>query len=188
MKRYPTLLALALASAVAFAAQAGPARVTDPAAPRSLPAQGNVEVSWNDPSTFTDIRYSHNRWEAERGDWVRQLAQHFRNSAEKNLAAGERLAVTITDIKRAGEYEPWRGPNADDIRIVRDLYPPRLSFSYTLYGADGRVVDQGERKLVDMAFLMGSQPLNTDPLRYEKRMIDQWTRRELGSGRELSSR
>ena len=42
-----------------------------------------------------------------------------------------------------------------------------------------RVVSEGEQRLVDTAFLMNSRPMDTDPLRFEKDMIDTWLRREL---------
>ena len=38
---------------------------------------------------------------------------------------------------------------------------------------------EGEQRLVDTAFLMNSRPMDTDPLRFEKDMIDTWLRREL---------
>ncbi len=177
-------LAVALLGAVlAFSVQAA-STVTDPKQPRSLPEEGPVSVSWTDPAQFSEIRNSGNRWEAERGDWVRQLAQYARTSAAKQLAPGEKLEITITDIQRAGRYEPWRGPNMQHVRMVRDIYPPRLSLNYTLYDANGQVIAQNERKLSDTAFLMGGAPLNdSDSLRYEKRMIDDWTRRDLRAQR-----
>ena len=137
---------------------------------------------------FTEIRYSHNSWESKRGDWVERLAKHLRKSTEKALPAGQRMEFNITDIKRAGDYEPWRGPNAQDVRIVRDIYPPRMTFTFIRYGADGQIIDQGERKLADMGFLSSSSSLDSDLLRYEKRMIDDWVRRELKADRELSAR
>jgi len=175
---------LALASLSAFAAST---RVTDPNLPRELPAQGPVSVSWTDPAQFSDIRSSHNRWEAERGNWVHDLAAYLRKEAEKDLKPGQTLEVHFTDMHRAGEYEPWHGPSADHIRIMKDIYPPRLTFDFTLRDADGRVVDQGQRKLTDTSYLMGASPMDRDPLRFEKRMIDQWSRRELGNQRPLSS-
>jgi hypothetical protein len=154
--------------------------VTDPNKPRNLPDNGPVAVSWTDPAQFSDLRFSANRWEAERGDWVRQLAEHLRNSAAKQLQPGEKLQVESTDITRAGEYEPWRGPDFDRVRYIRDRYPPRMQFNYTLTGNNGQVLAQGERKLRDSGFMMGSLPINqNDPLRYEKRMIDNWLRRDL---------
>ena len=177
-----TLTGLALASLLmAGTAAAGPAsNVADPQAPRALTAEGPVQVQWNDPAGFTELRYSRNRWEAQRGDWVTKLAEHLRKRATGQLPDGQQLAVTLTDIKRAGDYEPWHGPQMDQVRFMRDIYPPRISLQFTLSDAQGRVIDQGERKLVDNAYLYGStRQSDTDPLRYEKRLLDDWLRREL---------
>jgi len=179
MKR-SALFASVLLAALSLPALAAQSNVTDPNLPRALPAQGPVSVSWTDPAQFTDIRNSPNRWEAQRGTWVTDLAGYLRQAAAKQLPPGQTLDVRITDIHRAGEYEPWHGPSADHIRFLKDIYPPRLSFDYTLHDASGKVVDQGQAKLVDLSYLMGVRPMDSDPLRYEKRMIDQWTRRELG--------
>jgi len=172
--------ALLLAGLLAAApADARVRTVTDPQAPRALPADGPVSVQWTDPAQFTEIRYSGNRFQSQQGNWVQDLAAYLRTSIARQLPAGDRVEVTITDIKRAGQYEPWHGPRSDDIRVVKDLYPPRLSFNYTWTDGSGRVVAQGEQKLVDTAFLMNDSRIgNTDPLRYEKRMIDEWTRRQ----------
>ena len=93
------------------------------------------------------------------------------------IADGEQLDITVTDIDLAGDYEPWRNLN-QDVRIVRDIYPPRMRLYFTLRDSQGNVVSEGERRLSDLGFLQGSGLLDTDPLRYEKRMIDSWTRRE----------
>lgn len=153
--------------------------VTDPDAPRSLPADGPVDVRWTDPSKFTEIRRSGNRREAQRGDWVQELAEHLRKRADDQLRDGQRLEVTITDVTRAGNYEPWRGIQADSIRFMRDIYPPRITLDFTLTGADGDVLAQGTRELSDIAYLQRGSPLSdSDPLRYEKRLIDDWLRKE----------
>lgn len=160
-------------------AWASPSDVTDPEAPRSLPAEGPVDVSWTDPAQFTEIRRSGNRREARRGDWVRDLAEYLRKRASDRLGDGQRLDVTITDIARAGNYEPWRGINADSIRFMRDVYPPRITLDFKLVGADGNVLAQGTRELSDIAYLQRGSPLgDSDQLRYEKRLIDDWLRKE----------
>lgn len=170
---------LFLGALLAAPVAAGASDVTDPKAPRSLPAEGPIAVDWTDPAQFSDLRYSGNRWEARQGDWVVQLAKHLRKRAARDLPQGERLDVTITDIKRAGSYEPWRGARFNSTRIVRDIYPPRITLEFTRTGADGRVIAQGERNLADMAFLMSSSPVgSSDPLRYEKRLIDDWLAQE----------
>lgn len=171
------LLALAALPAVAPAARS----VTDPDAPRALPEQDPVSVSWEDPAQFSDLRYSGNRWEAAHGDWVAELARHLQKNAAKRLPEGARMEVTITDIQRAGRYEPWRGPNLDHVRFMRDHYPPRMELKFRITGTDGQVLAEGERKLHDVSYLQRGAPLDSDALRYEKRMIDDWLRKELPS-------
>lgn len=188
MKTSPLFAGLALALFLAGPVAAKSRMVTDPDAPRSVPAEGAVSVDWTDPAQFSEIRYSMNRWEAKRGNWVEQLAKHLQTSAEKRLAPGERLQVTLTDITRAGDYEPWHGANAQDTRIVRDIYPPRISLTFKRTDAQGNVIAEGERKLSDSGFMYnGSTIGSNDTLRYEKRLLDDWIRKEFRSP-ELTAR
>lgn len=180
----PCLLMVALLPDAAAAQR----RVTDPEAPRSLPVDGTVDVRWTDPAQFSDIRYSTNRREAERGDWVVQLAEHLRQRALKRLPAGERLEVEITDIRRAGSYEPWHGLAMNDVRIMRDHYPPRMELHFQRIGADGQVIEEGDRKLMDAGYLMGSSSFGSDPLRYEKAMLDRWLVTELDDSTRIADR
>lgn len=171
------LLLLALSATTGAVART--ADVTDPKAPRSVPAQGAVEVSWTDPAQFSDLRHSGNRWEAKRGNWVQELAQYLQKRANQRLPSGEKLDVTITDIRRAGQYEPWRGANFASTRIVREIYPPRIELNFTLSAANGEVVAQGARKLTDLDFMRNASAVGaSDPLRYEKRLIDDWLNKE----------
>lgn len=182
MRRFrilPLLAALALgATACATTTSTG---MLAPDAPRALPAAGPVSVAWSDPAGFTEMRFSGNRWAAARGDWLQDLARHMRKRGEQALPAGERLELTILDLTRAGQYEPWQGSRMDDVRFVRDIYPPRMTLRFRHLDAAGNVIAEGERKLTDPAFLTTASPLNdNDPLRFEKRMVDSWLRREFG--------
>ena len=188
MKTHSLAAVLMLSLRLVAPLAARPAKVTDPDAPRSLASDGPVQVDWTDPAQFSDIRFSGNRWAAQRGNWVEQLAKHVQTNAAKRLAPGERLHVTITDITRAGEYEPWRGPNLQDARIVRDIYPPRISLTFKRTDAQGNVIAEGERKLSDSGFMYnGSAIGSNDTLRYEKRLLDDWIRKEFRSP-ELTAR
>ncbi len=179
MKRALIVLLAAAALTASAAVQARVRYVDDPAAPRALPEQGPVAVQWTDPAEFTDLRLSGNRWEARRGNWVFQLAEHLRKSATGQLGDGERLEVTITDIGRAGHYEPWHGVQMQDVRILRDIYPPVIELSFRRYDAGGNLVAEGERRLRDLNYLHGIYTASSsDSLRYEKRLIDDWLRRE----------
>ena len=175
MKPKSLVLLLALAAAPASVLAAN---VTDPDAPRSV-AGDTVSVSWADPSSFSDLRYSGNRWAAAQGDWVNQLAQYLQKRAAARLPEGARMEVTITDVQRAGRYEPWLGMQYDQVRIMRDTYPPRMKLDVRITGADGQVLAEGERKLQDTGYLQRTATNDSDVLRYEKRMIDDWLRREL---------
>jgi len=172
-----TVLTTVLLAGSALAA--GPRTVTDPERPRALPEEGAVAVSWSDPSEFTELRFSGNRWEANRGNWVFELASAVRKSVAKQLPEGQRMEIEITDIDRAGRYEPGLGPRMDTVRIMRNIDSPSMRLSFRRYDASGQLLDEGERRLRDMMYLNNINVLsNTDPLRYEKRMIDDWARRE----------
>lgn len=178
LRSLPLLLAAALtAISVPVLARSD---VTDPDLPRSLSGDSPVAVQWTDPSAFSDIRLSGNRWEARRGDWVEQIAHYVRQRAERELPAGSTLDVTIRDIRRAGMYEPWHGPRMDHVRIIKDHYPPRIDLDFVLRGAGGNVIAEGPRELRDMGFLSrAATTMNSDSLRYEKQLVDDWLRRDL---------
>ena len=150
-------------------------------APRALPEQGPVSVSWADPSTFSEIRDSGNRQDSAQGTWLQDLARYMRQQAERRLPPGDTLQLTLVDVQRAGQYEPWRGMRMQDTRIIRDVYPPRMTLRFRQLDAGGNVVAEGERKLVDAAFLQTASGDRNDPLRYEKRLVDSWLRREFPS-------
>lgn len=183
MNRKPLLAgALSCLMLIVGCASAGPRTVTAPDAPRALTGESPVQVKWTDPAQFTEIRSSSNQFEARSGNWVYQLADYLRTSASKRLAPGQTLDVEITDIKRAGDFEPQNGPRGNDIRIMRNIYPPRISLTFTLRDAQGAVLQQGEEKLIDMGYLTNTGLLsNNDPLRFEKRLLDDWLRRLLPS-------
>ena len=180
------LLALALTLAMAGSAVAGNTLLSKDA-PRALPDNGPVSVAWADPATFTELKASGNRFESAQGDWLIQLAKYMRKQADKQLTPGNKLELTIVDIQRAGRYEPWHGLDRQNIRMIRDIYPPRMTVRFVVKGPDGQVLAEGERKLVDNAFLMGTQINSNDSLRYEKRLIDDWLRKEFRNGPALLS-
>jgi len=155
------LACLALAAAVAQAA-------TTPDA---------VSVRYKDPQHFTEAMRSRGVHLANPDAYLAPLKAHIVQRAARILAPGQRLEIEVTDVVLAGAYEPWRGPDFNDVRIVKDIYPPRIDLNFTLYGADGKVLRQGQRKLRNAAFLSSSSPVDQDSLRYEKSLIDRWLRR-----------
>jgi hypothetical protein len=108
---------------------------------------------------------------------VNALGQYLAEQAAPRLPAGQRLEVRITDVQRAGGFEPWR--TRTDVRIVRDIYPPRIDLEFKRLAADGSTLQSGTRKLRDNTFLMRPDMHPNDPLRFEKALIDDWLRKEL---------
>lgn len=168
-------LLLAAAGALAGCA-APPARP-----PRGEVPAGTVSVRYDDSAQFSDARSGAPESEAARRAWLDALCGHLAERAAAALPAGQRLTVQLTDVQRAGAFEPWRGPQAAHLRVVRDLYPPRIDLQFQRLAADGRVLQSERRQLRDPGFLMRPAPNTHDPLRYEKRLVDDWVAQEFGS-------
>jgi len=136
----------------------------------------SVTVRYDDPQHFTEAKRSSmvNRAEAEA--YLEPLKAYITQRAARVLAPGQRLTIEVTDVDRAGEYEPWRSGSLHDVRIVKSIYPPRIDLSFTLYGTDGTVLREGSRKLRDAAFFNRGSINSQDTLRYEKALIDRWLR------------
>ena len=84
------------------------------------------------------------------------MKPRFRLTPHHRLTSNPLFAL---DIRRAGMYEPWHGPDLDNTRVIREIYPPRMTVTFRHTDADGRVLAEGERKLSDNGFMMGSSPV-----------------------------
>jgi len=63
----------------------------------------------------------------------------------------------------------------DRIRVIRDIYIPRMKFSYQLLNADKSVIDSAEVDLKDMTFMVSTPSrYKNKSLGYEKHMLDEW--------------
>src|SRR5882724_2915166 len=130
-----------------------------------------IRVIFSDPEKFTDVKDSYMGTDKGRDAILAQLKDYIRQRASLYLADGQKLAITVTDVDLAGDFEPTRGTNWEDVRIIREIYPPRVNLSFQVTDADGKVVKEGTRRLVDLAFEMNVPINNTDPLRYEKTLL-----------------
>jgi hypothetical protein len=149
------------------------------------PDPARVTVNWAPNDQLSEVRQnSFQRGYMEPAQWQKALGDYLRKRAERLLPAGERLKVTIDDIKLAGGFEPWHDPLHEDIRYMRDIYPPRIDLHYTLIGADGATIREGANKLRDLSYLYHSSlPSDSDLLRYDKRLIGEWLSAEFRRGK-----
>ncbi|MEN9631918.1 MAG: hypothetical protein RL077_322 [Verrucomicrobiota bacterium] len=137
-----------------------------------------AEVKFFEPEKFTDVRDS-SMGDASRTSYLEQIRDHVLEQAKYYVPDGHTLAVTFNDIDMAGDFEPWHGPRWEDIRVVKDIYPPRIRLVFRLTDAAGNVVKAGERNLRDLAFMMKiSMTFRDDATRHEKALLDDWLRSE----------
>lgn len=139
-------------------------------------ARADVQVNFVEAEKFSDIKDNHGFREPEvLGD----IKAYLVTQLQKRLP-GRDIRVDITDVDLAGEYEPffWRGQG---LRVMRSYTAPSIELSYEIREGD-KVVQQGKTRLRDMNYQDGSNFfLGSDSLRYEKRMLDQWMKREFAT-------
>ena len=150
------------------------------AALASTELPSRVQVAWAPPEQLSEVKHNRMRYGIMRPeDWMQSLGDYMRVRADRVLPAGQQLLITIDDITLAGSFEPWHGPSLDDARFMKDIYPPRLKLHYKLMASDGSTLREKEVRLIDMGYLQHTGlPTDIDPLRYDKRQINDWLKRE----------
>lgn len=137
----------------------------------------NVEITWEDPKSYTDVRPSNESRVRFRNRVMRELGEYFEELAE-SLPEGQQLSINVTNVDLAGHVWPTFGGGAVDMRVIREIDIPRMSFSYSLT-ENNEVIKTADVSLKDMAFMnRGSTIRNSDLLRYEKVMLKRWFDRE----------
>lgn len=142
--------------------------------PRASASQTTVEFL--EPEHFTDFRISQIGGERQQASLEKVMRAKVVELAQANLPEGYHLHLRFRDIDMAGDFEPWNAPNYDDVRIVRDIYPPRLHVEYSVTNASGEVVASGERRLIDMNHLNRVRTDRNGVLTYETTLLDDFIR------------
>ncbi len=129
------------------------------------------------PEAFTDFRESHFDSDKEREHLISEF-NSLLASLSRFVPEGQKLELRFTDIDLAGDFEPWRGPQFDQIRIMKEIYSPRMKFDFRIVDAKtGAVLRQGSEKISDMGYLMNAARIPSgDALRYDKDMLTNWVR------------
>lgn len=138
----------------------------------------NVEVTFVNSQDFTDFSQSHLQKDDGQEYLMASLREFVAEKAESRIAKGQRLQVTFTDIDLAGDFEPWRTGQLNDVRIVKEVYPPRAKIEFKLLNADGSIAAEGKRNLANLGFMYSVGLSQSDPLRYDKELLSDWIRTE----------
>jgi hypothetical protein len=140
-----------------------------------LPLAAAVEVTFVEPETYTDAAYR--AYQTDRSPVLKMLREHLESLGLQYLPSEQQLKIDILDIDLAGRFEPWRYQGYD-VRYLRDITWPRIKLQYTLL-EDGQVISNADVALSDMNYLQhGNRYFHSDRLRYEKRLLDDWFRKE----------
>jgi hypothetical protein len=156
-------------------------------APAAVVAYGaaRITVLFEHPEKFTDVKDSFVGTDKGRDDLLGEIKQFIESRASSCMREDQCLEIKFTDIDLAGDFEPSHGPGFDRVRLMKGVYPPRLTFEFKLTDATGRVLSQGKRRLTDQTYQMrllrpGSED---DSLRYEKDLLIDWMHEDLGSAK-----
>ena len=140
-----------------------------------------VAVVFEQPQHFTDMRYT----QAEQTSvaLLNELHKFMCEMGKRYVPIGLQAEIKVTDIDLAGDFEPWRGPQFDQVRITRDIYPPRIFLEFRLTDDSGGVVSEGKRALRDIGYQSRLVRPPDDYLRYEKDILRDWFRSEFSGPR-----
>ena len=133
----------------------------------------NVTVNFQDPDNFTDVAEDFPSSASEY--YLDELRDCVQKEAALRLPAGSKLTVTFTDIDLAGMIRPDR----NNLRFMTSTTIPRAQLKFQLIGADGQVLQEGERKLSDMNYQMSIGIMGrNEPLYYDKELLKDWIAKE----------
>jgi hypothetical protein len=133
-----------------------------------------VEVVFQNSEKFTDIKDSVLPTEKAEQETLIQLKEFIIDQSISYINDKHKLTIVFTDIDLAGDFEPWRGPEWSNVRIVKSIYPPRFCFTWQVMDLAGKVVKKGSEDIRDLAFDMRVTLDRNDPLHIEKDVLKDW--------------
>lgn len=138
----------------------------------------DVKIEWTDPEKYRDIRGGDENQNRFQERVIKALTEHFENAAAETLPAEQTLDLKITDVDLAGDVDYFFFRFSRSVRVMRDVHFPSIEFNYVLKDENGNILKSGEENIKDMGYLFsGKFHLNDPPFDYEKRMIDDWFRK-----------
>lgn len=100
--------------------------------------------------------------------------------AARYVPAGYDLDIAVLDVDLAGKIDPIRS-RTGTLRVMREFNWPQMRL-YVTIRKNGRVISQGEEKLIKVNYLMDPIAIRSDDrLRFEKAMLADWFRKRFGT-------
>lgn len=145
----------------------------------ALPAEADVRVSFPHPERYTDAEAYLQGGGAARAITEERLQRFLQHAGQRYAGRGRTLSIDVLDIDLAGSYEPLR-TGLENVRIMRMGTWPKIRLRYSLRDRR-RVLASGEELVVDQNYQLQPVYVSSDPLRYEKAMLDDWLRKRFGA-------
>lgn len=138
---------------------------------------GQAQVTWQDPDNYTDIREGNDLRDSFRAQLFQDFESIFADMA-RQLPDGYQFEVTVTDVDLAGQVNGMHGASWQNIRIVKAIYWPRMSFSYTLKNGAQELLLSGQEEIKDLGFMSGVGSSGKTRFVYEERMLKNWFKKQ----------
>jgi hypothetical protein len=142
-----------------------------------------ISVTFIEPEKFTDARRA--ELEPTSTGILGELQKFIIATSARYVPEDMKLNIRVTNVDLAGDFELFRGPQADQVRITKGLYPPHIVLEFEVVDSAAKVVKAGKRDLTDINYQLRSVYPREDYLRYEKDILRDWLRAEFG---DLKSR
>jgi Protein of unknown function (DUF3016) len=138
----------------------------------SIAAPAAVVVTFPEAGRYSDAG---DPWTANRN--IAELKRHLERLGERHLSPSQSLKIEVLDIDLAGRMRFFTHHGLAEIRVLNGRADwPSIRLRYTLE-SEGKISDAGEETVADMAYLQRPAPgASSEPLYYEKRMLDDWFR------------
>lgn len=136
---------------------------------------GQANVKWHDFNDYRDVRPSNET----KGSFHKRIAssyeKHFSKLAEQ-LPDEYTFNIEISELDLAGD----RIGGMNEIRVIKDIYPPRIEFNYSVTTSNGQTIKQAnDVKLKDLGFMDRIKMGRDGSFYYEKRLVTDWFEKEL---------
>lgn len=144
---------------------------------------GEAKLNWGKFDDFADVVTGHMSKEMFHEQIQKDFALVFNHLAKK-LPDGYELEVTVTELDLAGDIRPgmWVG-SMHDIRVMREIYWPRMNFSFELRNEKKEVIATGKEELRDMDYLRRARiPSGNTSFEFEEKMLQDWFKKQIASG------
>jgi len=139
-------------------------------------ALADVQVRFIEPDKFSDAGREFGSRDHE--PVLKELKAHLDKLGAQ--LPGKDLTVEISNVDLAGGWEPV-GRRMEMTRVLRGVSSPSIELSFTL-SENGKTLQSGKTRLHDLNYMTGMNRYNeSDPIRYERRMLDDWFRDEFKS-------